>query len=91
MSKASAWCMRRPAATGLPSIATTMGGIPEVIEDGVTGMLLRDVTAGGIVESLRTFHARRHAFDRETIRAKAQRFGAAPCAAAMADVIDTMI
>nr|WP_321985465.1 glycosyltransferase family 4 protein [uncultured Lichenicoccus sp.] len=79
------------AATGLPSIATTMGGIPEVIEDGVTGVLLRDISVAGIAESLRSFHGRRHSFDRTMIRARAERFSAAPCTATIAAVIEAMI
>ena len=79
------------AATGLPSIATTMGGIPEVIEDGVTGMLLRDVSVAGIAESLRAFYGRRHSFDRNMIRIRAERFSAAPCTATLAAVIEAMI
>ncbi|WP_428374935.1 glycosyltransferase family 4 protein [Lichenicoccus sp.] len=79
------------AATGLPSIATTMGGIPEVIEDGVTGVLLRDISVAGIAESLRAFHDRRHSFDRTMIRAKARRFASAPCTATIAAVIEAMI
>ena len=79
------------AATGLPSIGTRTGGIPEVIEDGVTGLLLHDVSAAGIAEGLRSFQRCLHQFDRETIRRRAERFSAASCTAAIADAITAMI
>ncbi len=79
------------AATGLPSIGTRTGGIPEVIEDGVTGLLLHDVSSAGIAEGLRRFQHRRHQFDRDTIRSKAERFSASSCTAAIAETIASMI
>ncbi len=79
------------AATGLPSIGTRTGGIPEVIEDGVTGLLLQDVSSGGIADGLRRFQRRLHHFDRDMIRRSAQRFSAPFCTAAMADAIAAMI
>ena len=77
------------AATGLPSIGTR--GIPEVIEDGVTGLLLHDVSCEGIADGLRRFQRRLHQFDRDTIRRSAQRFSAPFCTATMADAIAAMI
>ena len=79
------------AATGLPSIGTNTGGIPEVIENGVTGLLLDDVSADGIAEGLRQFARRRGDFDRGLISAKAEKFSASFCAATIASTIAAMI
>ena len=79
------------AACGLPSIGTRTGGIPEVIEDGITGMLLDDVSAEGIVDGLRRFQRHRMNFDRDAIRAKARRFSASSCTATIAGIIGAMI
>ena len=79
------------AATGLPSIGTNTGGIPEVVEDGVTGILLDDVSAEGIADGFRRFERRRGAFDRTTIRNRAARFSAAHCAGVLAERLATML
>ncbi len=79
------------AATGLPSIGAKSGGIPEVIENGVTGLLLDDVAAGGVADGLRKFNASRSGFDRNTIRMKASRFAAPHCAAMIAETINAKL
>ena len=79
------------AASGLPSIGTRSGGIPEVIEHGITGLLLDDVSASGIAAGIRRFHHHRANFDRSVIRHKAERFSAASCTASIAEIITTMI
>ncbi len=79
------------AASGLPSIGTRTGGIPEVIEHGITGLLLDDVSASGIAEGIRVFHHHRADFDRGMIRRKAERFSAASCTASIAEIITTMV
>ncbi len=79
------------AATGLPSIGTDTGGIPEVIENGVTGLLLEDVSPGGIAEGLRRFRRQKNDFDRTIIRAKAERFSAPSCSAMIAGTIAAML
>ena len=76
------------AATGLPSIGANIGGIPEVIEHEVSGLLLDDVSAGGIANGLRHFVHRRSDFDPELIRTKAARFSAPHCTAMIAQIID---
>ncbi len=79
------------AATGLPSIGARTGGIPEVIEHGVTGLLLDDVQVPALVEGLRDFHRRRRDFDRKLIRARAKRFSASCCSEMIARTITTMV
>lgn len=39
-------------ACGLPCVATTVGGIPEIIEDGVNGLLIPPGNASGLSEAL---------------------------------------
>lgn len=79
------------AASGLPSIATAAGGIPEVVEDGVSGMLVDDLSASGLASALRRFRALQGSFDRLAIRRLAERFSAPACTAAMVRTITRMI
>lgn len=79
------------AATGLPSIGTNIGGIPEVIENGVTGILLDDVSPAGIADGIRRFLHQRHGFDRATTRSRAERFSSAACTAMMAETIIRLV
>ncbi len=41
------------AAAGLPAVATAVGGIPEIVEDGRTGLLLGAPTADAVEQALR--------------------------------------
>ena len=41
------------AASGLPSIATSVAAIPEIVQDGVTGFLVRRGDGQGLAEALR--------------------------------------
>ena len=52
-------------ASGTPVIATPRGSVPEVVDDGVTGIFVRDVSAGAAAVG------RAIALDRATIRARA--------------------
>lgn len=79
------------AATGLPSIGTNIGGIPEVIENGVTGVLLDDVSPAGIADGLRRFLHQRHKFDRAKIRSRAERFSSPACTAMIAETITSLV
>jgi colanic acid/amylovoran biosynthesis glycosyltransferase len=50
--------MLEAMATGLPVFATTHGGIPEAIEDGVSGVLVPERDANGLAQRLLEFAAR---------------------------------
>jgi glycosyltransferase involved in cell wall biosynthesis len=39
-------------AVGLPVVATTVGGIPDVVDDGVTGLLIKPGDTGGLANAL---------------------------------------
>jgi glycosyltransferase involved in cell wall biosynthesis len=66
-------------AAGKPIVATSTGGIPEVVDDGVTGILVppRDdaALAEGIVRLLKDFELRRRMGDAGLARAR-DRFSA---------------
>jgi len=78
-------------ASGLPSIATAAGGIPEVVEEGQGGLLLDDVSPAGVAAGLRRFQGLRHSFDRAAIRSRAGRFSAEVCSLTMAGAIARML
>ncbi len=44
--------IKEAAAMGLPSVSTLHGGIPEVVEDGVSGFLVAERDVDGLVEKL---------------------------------------
>jgi glycosyltransferase involved in cell wall biosynthesis len=66
--------------TGLPVVASRVGGLPEVIEEGVTGMMFPsgdDAALAGILMDLLANPVRRHALG-EAAQARAEaRFGVA--------------
>jgi colanic acid/amylovoran biosynthesis glycosyltransferase len=47
------------AATGLPLVGTGHGGIPELVEDGVTGRLVAEHDAAAVADALRELVCRR--------------------------------
>jgi glycosyltransferase involved in cell wall biosynthesis len=73
-------------AAGVPVVATSAGGTPELIDDGVTGLLTPPGEAGALAgrllealmaeDGLRTMReaARRHVHDRFTFAAQASRY-----------------
>jgi glycosyltransferase involved in cell wall biosynthesis len=44
-------------AVGTPVIATRVGGVPEVVEDGVNGLLVPPGDAAALAEAVRRFFA----------------------------------
>lgn len=65
---------------GCPSVARRVGGIPEVVEHGVTGLLVDSSEAAqisGAIESLIQDPGRRHAFGRAAQRRAQDHFSAA--------------
>ena len=46
-------CLMEAAACGVPAVATAVGGIPELIEDGVTGFLTTPGDSGGFADALK--------------------------------------
>jgi glycosyltransferase involved in cell wall biosynthesis len=59
-------------ACGRPAIALAAGGALETIEDGVTGVLVADATAGSFAEAIT--RVARNEFDPLVLRANAERF-----------------
>src|SRR5438132_6025490 len=45
-------CRREAADCGVPAVATAVGGVPELIEEGVTGFLTPPGDAGGLADTL---------------------------------------
>jgi colanic acid/amylovoran biosynthesis glycosyltransferase len=45
-------CLMEAAACGVPAVATAVGGIPELVEDGVTGLLVLPGDARALAEAL---------------------------------------
>jgi glycosyltransferase involved in cell wall biosynthesis len=52
-----------PFSYGIPVIASNRGGLPEIVEDGVTGIIVDPSDAGSLARALRRFSA-----DRELVR-----------------------
>src|SRR3989442_4438187 len=45
-------CLMEAAGCGVPAVATAVGGVPELIEEGVTGFLTTPGDAGGLADAL---------------------------------------
>lgn len=59
-------------ASGTPVIGLALGGLADVVQDGVTGVLVPDQTADAFTAAVRRFRAMR--FDRTVIREHARQF-----------------
>ncbi len=46
-------CLMEAAACGIPAVATAVGGVPELVEDGVTGLLVPAGDAAALADALR--------------------------------------
>ena len=44
--------LKEAGASGLPSVGTIHGGIPEIIDDGVTGYLVKERAVDALADSL---------------------------------------
>ena len=56
---------------GTPVIGFPVGGIPEMIEEGVNGMLTKEVSVASLTETIKLFLDSKKNYDRNLIRAKA--------------------
>lgn len=54
-------------ASGLPVIATRVGGVPEMVRDDVTGKLVRPNDPDDLADAIRHIIERRHTFDARAI------------------------
>jgi glycosyltransferase involved in cell wall biosynthesis len=73
-------------ATGCPVIGTAVDGVPEVVQDGVNGLLVPAKDSEALAEALLTMladPARRHAMGSEGARLMAESFSRAAMAAGM--------
>ena len=53
---------------GTPVIGFPVGGIPDMIENGVNGFLTKDISVSSLLDSLNQFLARDNVFDKKIIR-----------------------
>jgi glycosyltransferase involved in cell wall biosynthesis len=75
-------------AVALPVVATRVGGVPELVEDGVTGCLVEPGDAQGLANALAALIVdpeRRAALGRAGVQRVAQRFDAAEAGTEMLD------
>src|SRR5690606_25681297 len=63
-------------AAGLPVIASAVGAVSEVVEEGVTGLLIRPADPAALAEAMRRLVGDRHLRERLSIesRRSSQRF-----------------
>jgi len=59
---------------GVPVIAAPGASAPEIVEDGVTGVLCDAPTSDGLADGIRRFLEKEEAFDFERIAQSARRF-----------------
>jgi glycosyltransferase involved in cell wall biosynthesis len=77
--------MAEVQAAGRPPIAAGAGGALEIVEDGVTGFLVRDATVDAVAEAM--VRARQTPLDPALLRRSAGRFGRETFATAMRGIV----
>lgn len=79
-------------ASGLPVIATAVGGVPELVEDGVSGLLAPPGDAVALAAALRRLASDPEARRRfgQAGRERAERFGAGRMVAAYAELFERL-
>ncbi|WP_426609711.1 glycosyltransferase family 4 protein [Bradyrhizobium sp. McL0616] len=78
-------CLMEGMALGLPAIATRLAGIPEIIADGETGILVEPCNEAALVRAIEVFLSDRAFYARAAVNAMARfqsRFSAASVAQA---------
>ena len=73
-------------ACGTPVVASRVGGIPELVQDGVHGILVNPQDAASLAQGLK--HALQHTWDRERLRASVAGQGWAENAARLSAVLE---
>ena len=73
-------------ACGLPVVASRVGGVPEIVREGVNGFLVPPSDPNALVEALRRALATK--WDREAIRASVSQFDWDVNARAVLDALD---
>ncbi len=56
---------------GTPVIGFPVGGIPDMVQDGINGLLAKEISVNALVETINTFLNTMDSFDRDSIRTKA--------------------
>lgn len=72
-------------------VATRVGGLPEVVADGVTGVLVDDASPHCLIEGIRRALDERQSYGEAARRRCAQRFTMAAVAAQWAELIDAVV
>jgi phosphatidyl-myo-inositol dimannoside synthase len=62
------------SASGVPVIGSAEGGATDAIETGTNGLLIETSTPAAIADGIRRFHAERHRFSADRVRAFAEGF-----------------